>query len=146
MNQYDMTFYRLDLQLERNSTYIAGNVTLAAKVRANPLTVFAFELHPNFQIDSVLINGARETAISRNAGDVAVALPSSVNAGASVTATIYYKGTAPSGAGAAIGSGFNTAIEPTWGNSVTWSLSEPYAAYEWWPTSHPSQPGRPPSR
>lgn len=134
MNQYDMTFYRLDLQLERNSTYIAGNVTLAAEVRTTSLSVFAFELHPDFQIDSVLINGARETAIRRNAGDVTVELSSAVNAGASVTAIIYYRGTAPSGAGAAIGNGFSTATDPTWGNSVTWSLSQPYAAYEWWPT------------
>ncbi|MFD3001147.1 M1 family aminopeptidase [Pontibacter toksunensis] len=134
MNQYDMTFYRLDLQLERNSTYIAGNVTLAAKVQVAPLTAFAFELHPNFQIDSVLINNVRERVITRNAGDVAVALSTPINAGASVTAIIHYRGTAPSGAGAAIGNGFSTAIEPTWGNSVTWSLSQPYAAYEWWPT------------
>ncbi|RDV15642.1 T9SS C-terminal target domain-containing protein [Pontibacter diazotrophicus] len=134
MNQYNMTFYKLDLQLERNSTYIAGNVTLAAEVRDSPLTVFAFELHPNFQIDSVLVNGTRETVISRNAGDVAVELSSSVNTGAPVSAIIYYKGTAPTGAGAAIGNGFSTATDPNWGNSVTWSLSQPYAAYEWWPT------------
>ncbi|WP_460925713.1 M1 family aminopeptidase [Pontibacter brevis] len=134
MNQYDMTFYKLDLQLERNSTYIAGNVTLVARVRSSSLAIFAFELHPNFQIDSVLLNGKRAAAITRNAGDVAVALSSPAGAGATLTATIYYKGTAPSGAGAAIGNGFSTAIEPNWGNSVTWSLSEPYAAYEWWPT------------
>jgi aminopeptidase N len=134
MNQYDMTFYGLDLQLERNSTYIAGNVTLAAKVKAGPLSVFAFELHPNFQIDSVLLNGQKAATINRNSSDVSVPLPVPLEAGASVAATIYYKGTAPSGASAAIGNGFNTATEPEWGNDVTWSLSEPYAAYEWWPT------------
>ncbi|GAA4433884.1 M1 family aminopeptidase [Pontibacter saemangeumensis] len=134
MDQYDITFYRLDLQLERNSTYIAGNVTLAATVKASPLPAFAFELHPDFGIDSVLVNGKRETAISRNAGDVTVRLATAAAPGDRVAATIYYKGTAPAGASAAIGNGFESDIEPAWGNEVTWSLSEPYAAYEWWPT------------
>ena len=25
------------------------------------------------------------------------------------------------------------ATSPSWGNKVTWSLSESFAAYEWWP-------------
>ncbi len=133
MNRYDITFYRLNLQLERNSRYIAGDVTLQAQAR-QPLGTFAFELHQNFQIDSVVVNGRRETSITRQGGDVAVALSAPVAAAQPVTAVIYYKGTAPSGGGAAVGNGFNTAVEPQWGNSVTWSLSEPYAAYEWWPT------------
>lgn len=56
MNRYDITFYRLNLQLERNSRYIAGDVTLQAQAR-QPLGTFAFELHQNFQIDSVVVNG-----------------------------------------------------------------------------------------
>ena len=134
MNQYDVTFYRLDLQLERSSTYIAGNVMLEATVKSAPLPAFAFELHPNFTVDSVFINGTRESTISRNAGDVTVQLATAITAGGRISATIYYKGTAPAGASAAIGNGFESATEPAWNNEVTWSLSEPYAAYEWWPT------------
>ncbi|MCJ8166973.1 T9SS type A sorting domain-containing protein [Pontibacter sp. E15-1] len=134
MDRYDITFYKLDLQLERTSTYIAGNVTLEANVKASPLAAFAFELHPAFAIDSVLINGKRERNITRQASEVTVQLPASVAAGSRLTAVVYYKGTAPNDASAAIGNGFNSAIAPDWGNSVTWSLSEPYAAYEWWPT------------
>ncbi|GHA69302.1 peptidase M1 [Pontibacter akesuensis] len=133
MNQYDMTFYKLDLQLERDSRYVAGNVTLQARAR-QPLNVFAFELHPNFQIDSVVVNGQRQASINRAGVEVAVPLAVPVAAAQLVRAVIYYKGTAPSGNNAAIGNGFSTAREPQWGNSVTWSLSEPYAAYEWWPT------------
>ncbi|MFD2512927.1 M1 family aminopeptidase [Pontibacter locisalis] len=134
MNQYDMTFYKLDLQLERNSVYIKGNVGLTARVKANNFNIFAFELHPNFQIDSVLINGKREISITRAGSDVAVKLSSSLNSNTTVTATIYYEGFAPSSNSAAIGNGFSTAREWKWGALVTWSLSEPYAAYEWWPT------------
>ncbi|WP_299822610.1 M1 family aminopeptidase [uncultured Pontibacter sp.] len=134
MNLYDVTFYKLDLHLERNSTYITGNATIKAKVKSGGLSVFAFELHQNFQIDAVLINNRREQSITRNGGEVTVQLSTPLTASAEVAATIHYTGTAPSGASAAIGNGFNTAREPEWGNHVTWSLSEPYAAYEWWPT------------
>ncbi|WP_439881255.1 M1 family aminopeptidase [Pontibacter sp. MBLB2868] len=134
MNLYDMTFYKLDLHLERNSTYIEGNVRLSAKIKASNFNTFAFELHPNFQIDSVLINGQRAHNINRKGSDVTVNLSTSLNANATITTIIYYKGTAPNDNAAAIGNGFNTAQEWKWGPHVTWSLSEPYAAYEWWPT------------
>ncbi|MFD2246273.1 M1 family aminopeptidase [Pontibacter ruber] len=134
MNQYDVSFYELNLQLERNTTFIAGHVTIVASIKAPTLETFAFELHPNFQIDSVIVNGSRQQSINRNSSNVSVALITPVAPTSKLTATVYYKGTAPRSNNAAIGNGFNTATENTWGNQVTWSLSEPYAAYEWWPT------------
>ncbi|MBC5774163.1 T9SS type A sorting domain-containing protein [Pontibacter sp. KCTC 32443] len=134
MNMYDVTFYGLDLALERNSVYIDGSVTTHAKVKTKPLTVYAFELHQSFTIESITINGAAQTNISRNGSDVAVTLNAPVAANGTIKAVVKYKGNAPNSGNAAIGNGFNTAREVQWGNYVTWSLSEPYAAYEWWPT------------
>ncbi|WP_114781965.1 M1 family aminopeptidase [Botryobacter ruber] len=133
MNQYNVTFYKLDLQLERNTTYIAGNVTTHATIRAAQLDTFAFELHPNFTIDSVVVNGVKQQTISRVSGDVSVKLTTPVAPPTTLTAVVYYKGTAPNSGSAAIGNGFSSATESTWNNQVTWSLSQPYAAYEWWP-------------
>lgn len=134
MALYDITFYKLDLHLERNSVYIAGHVTLAAKAKEKPVPVFAFELHPNFEIDSVVVNGWREQNIVREFSDVAVLLSNPIAPAQGISVTIYYDGFAPDAASAAIGNGFDTETEPEWNNAVTWSLSEPYAAYEWWPT------------
>ena len=134
MNQYNITFYGLDLHLERNSIAIAGTVTLEARLTNSALDTFAFELHPNFQIASVIINGVQQASITRNGGDVSVKLTTPVVAPNTIKAVIAYAGTAPQNATAAIGNGFSSATEPTWGNQITWSLSEPYAAYEWWPT------------
>ncbi|WP_162427779.1 M1 family aminopeptidase [Pontibacter pudoricolor] len=134
MNLYDVTFYGLDLALERNSVYIAGSVTTHATVKSSPLSVFAFELHPSYTIASVTINGTQQSNITRNGSDVSVNLTTIVPAKSKVVAVINYSGTAPNSGNAAIGNGFNTARESQWGNNVTWSLSEPYAAYEWWPT------------
>jgi aminopeptidase N len=63
----------------------------------------------------------------------AVLLPQSVGLNQTIDLTIYYRGTPPSGANAAIGNGFSNRASPTYGNQITWSLSEPYSAYEWWP-------------
>ncbi len=133
MNQYDVTFYKLDLQLERNTTFIAGTVTINAKTKA-PLSTFAFELHPNFTIEQVLVNGTPQPTINRKDNEVSLPLAAAIPANAAVSVSITYQGTAPNEGSAAIGNGFSTDVEPTWNNQVTWSLSEPYAAYEWWPT------------
>jgi len=134
MNMYDVTFYGLDLALERNSIFISGTVTTRAKVKGNPLSVFAFELHPNFTISAVTINGIAQQSITRNGSDVTINLNAPLAANATLQAVITYSGSAPQSGSAAIGNGFNSAIEGQWKNNVTWSLSEPYAAYEWWPT------------
>jgi len=134
MNQYDVTFYKLDLQLERNSTYIAGTVTINAIAKTDSLSTFAFELHPDFTIEDISINSQTQQPFTRNGSEVTVPLAAAIPAGNKISVAITYKGTAPTGASAAIGNGFSSATEPTWGNQVTWSLSEPYAAYEWWPS------------
>ncbi|MBF9251821.1 T9SS type A sorting domain-containing protein [Pontibacter sp. 172403-2] len=134
MNQYDVTFYKLDLALERNSTHIAGTVTINATAKAGGLSAFAFELHPNFTIEDVSVNGQSQQPFTRKGSEVAVALAPAIPDGNKISVAITYKGTAPNGASAAIGNGFSSDTEPTWGNQVTWSLSEPYAAYEWWPS------------
>ncbi|WP_242920903.1 M1 family aminopeptidase [Pontibacter liquoris] len=134
MNQYDVTFYKLDLQLERNSTFIAGTVTINAKAKAGGLSTFALELHPNFAIERVTAGTQVLEKVTRNGSEVTVAFPAAVPANGAISVSITYSGNAPADASAAIGNGFNTAVEPTWGNQITWSLSEPYAAYEWWPT------------
>ncbi len=132
MNQYDVKFYFLDIKLERTSTYISGKVTIKALVKATQLDTFSFELHQNLTIDSVKVNGSLCT-ITRNQGEVNAMLLSGLAGNTIFDAEIWYKGTPPSGASAAIGNGISSANSQTWGNRITWTLSQPYAAYEWFP-------------
>jgi aminopeptidase N len=133
MEGYDVHFYKLDLNIERNSIYLSGNVSIGVKVKSSPFSQFLFELHPNFVIDSVLINGSNAT-FTRNGSVVSANVPGpAVGVNTLLTTRIFYRGTAPSGASAAIGNGFSTGTSTSWGNQATWSLSQPYAAYEWFP-------------
>lgn len=129
--KYDVKFVKLDLNLERNTTYVSGGVTTVA-TPTMVLDTFMTILHQNLTIDSIRFNGALKTAI-RQDSMVKIAMLPVLPQGSTFTVTIYYKGTPPPG-GSAIGSAFDTdASGNTWGNNVTWSLSEPVGAYQWWP-------------
>ncbi len=130
--KYDLKFYHLNLNVARNSLFISGNVKSKAKVVVASLDTFAFLLHQNHTIDSVYVNGAKRNFIRQDSLVKATAgAPILLNT--IFDAIVYYKGTCPQGGGAAIGDGYNMDTSPSWGNEVTWSLSESLVAYQWFP-------------
>ena len=152
MARYDVKYYKLDLSLENNSLNVAGSVWMRLQVGSQALDSLAFELYQapsgspagtaTLLIDSVVVNGRRSPGIRRAGPDATAALAQPVPAGALADARIYYRGTAPSGNSAAIGNALSTRSTvhldtypnaPTFAYNVTWSLSEPFAAHEWFP-------------
>lgn len=131
-NKYDLKFYHLNLNVERNTRYVSGNVMSKAKVVVASLDSFAFILHQNHTIDSVYVNGAKRVFVRQDSLVKATAgTPIPLNT--IFEAIVYYKGTCPSGGGAAIGDGYNLGTSGAWGNQVSWSLSESLVAYQWFP-------------
>jgi aminopeptidase N len=133
MDRYDVKYYKLDIALENNARTVGGNVRMLARTLAQPLDSVAFELYPTFTIDSVVVNGRRSLDWRRADSDVTVGLRQPVPANTLFSTVVYYRGTAPNGNSAAIGNALNTRFQNTYGVSVTWSLSEPFSAHEWWP-------------
>ncbi len=131
-NKYDLKFYRLNLNVERNTTYISGNVLSKAKVVVTSLDSFAFVLHTNHTIDSVYVNGAKRNFVRRDSLTCATA-GTPIPQNTVFDAVVYYHGTCPTGNSAAIGDGYSTGTSGSWGNQVSWSLSESLCAYEWFP-------------
>ncbi len=131
-NMYDLKFYHLNINIERNTRYISGNVKSKAKVLAASLDSFAFVLHENHTIDSVYVNGIKRNFVRRDSLVLATAGTPIVQ-NQLFDAIVYYKGTAPTGNAAAIGDGYNMGTSGSWGNQVTWSLSESLCAYHWFP-------------
>ncbi|RLD53328.1 MAG: hypothetical protein DRJ05_16640, partial [Bacteroidetes bacterium] len=124
---YDVTFYFLDIEVDNSSTYVAGEVTYHAEVVAEELDTFAFELLFGMTIDEVLINGVVYGA-DHTTDEAFVYLNDPIAQGESFTVKITYHGTPPSG-------GFFSGISTTtdWEKDVTWTLSEPFNARDWWP-------------
>lgn len=152
MERYDVKYYKLDLALENTSLNVAGSVWMRVRVGSQALDSLAFELYQapagsaatvaTLLIDSVVVNGRRSPGIRRVGPDATAALAQLVAANTMVDARIYYHGTAPSGNSAAIGNGLSnrSAVNidtyngaPTFPYNVTWSLSEPFSAMEWFP-------------
>lgn len=131
-NKYDLKFYHLNVNVERTTNYISGNVLSKAKVIVAAMDSFAFVLHQNYTIDSVYVNGVKRNFVRRD---------SLINASAGTPvlqnqlfdAVVYYKGFSPTGGGAAIGDGYTAGTSGSWGNQVSWSLSESLCAYHWFP-------------
>ncbi|GAA3961343.1 M1 family aminopeptidase [Hymenobacter antarcticus] len=149
MNRYDVKYYKLDLAMENTSLNVAGSVWMRVRVGNQPLDSLAFELYkspngsaasvPSLLIDSVVVNGRRSPGIRRAGPDATAALAVAAPANSLVDARIYYHGTAPSGNSAAIGNGLSNRSQVRLGSgqtfpfNVTWSLSEPFSAHEWFP-------------
>jgi aminopeptidase N len=129
MEDYDVTFYFLDVAVENNSVYIDGTVTIKAISLVNSLDTFAFELYSGLDINSVYVNDIVQS-FGRNDYLVTVPLTSPVPEGNLLTVKIDYQGTPPSGG---FFSGITTDYNSDYQKNVTWTLSEPYAARDWWP-------------
>ena len=144
MERYDVKYYKLDLALENTSLNIAGSVWMRVRVGAQALDSLAFELYQGsagaatLLLDSVVVNGRRSPGIRRVGNDATAALALPAAAGSLADARIYYHGAAPAAGTAAIGGGFNNRSQVRVNRvdqpyNVTWSLSEPFAAHEWFP-------------
>jgi aminopeptidase N len=130
MNVYDVHNYHLAIAAENNTLDIIGATTIGSKIVGLGLDTFAFELHSAHNIDSVMYNGI--VLPSWHVTDMGYAkMPTIIATNTLVNITIYYHGTCTQTGSSAIGYGFNTANSPSWGNSVVWSLSQPYSAYHW---------------
>lgn len=131
-DKYDLHYHKLNLNMSNSSTYISGSVVFKAKVIAAQMDKFEFDLHSSLDIDSIRFNGILVNATD-NGGLRSVNLPMSLQQQDEFEAIIHYKGLPTSVPGAAIGSGITNDVSPSWGARVTWTLSQPYSAYEWWP-------------
>ena len=127
LEDYDIKFYFLDIEADNQSTHVKGKVTIKAEILAESMTDFVVELIDELVVDSVLVEQTKVN-FSHTSGLVTVNLPSPLAANEIVDVTFFYEGTPPSGG---FFSGISNAKSPTWGNQITWTLSEPLNAKDW---------------
>jgi len=125
---YDVRYVHLDLELERTSNAVAGTATTTA-LALQTIGQYIVELHSNLSISNLSING-QAVPYQRNGNVVTATLSNSISQGQTFTAAITYSGSPPNGG---FFNGLSNGSSPSWGNQVTWSLSQPYSARDWWP-------------
>jgi aminopeptidase N len=128
--RYDVHYYFLDLNMTNTSTTLSGSGEIHALARV-VLDSALFEFYPTFTISQISVDG---NPVAYNRTNSAVKVPVNKNAGENFVIRVEYNGTPPTAATNPLGGGGMTnASSPSWGNQVTWSLSEPFSAYEWFP-------------
>ncbi len=128
MDQYDITFTKLDLKSDNKSTFISGFAEIEAKIIDGPLDTFCISLFDDMQVDSVFINDIQSSF--DHSGNEIKAIPSSpVPAGEDINVVIYYQGYAYDNNNYA-GGLRNTTIS---NEALTYTFTQPFGASVWFP-------------
>ncbi|MCX8112944.1 MAG: M1 family aminopeptidase [Bacteroidia bacterium] len=132
LNKYDVKFWWLNIQATHTSYELGPSWVLTRlEVTAPDLDTLAFELHSSVTVDSVLLNGQRMSFLRRG-HTLRIPLSPRPVQGSLLEAVVHYRW-APTGSQSSL-PGLNNRQSPSWGNWVTWTLSQPFEALGWWPT------------
>ncbi len=129
MSKYDVKSYFLDVSVDNISTNISGNVTIYSEVVQEGMNEFVVELIPDMTIDSVQVESIN-TTVAREGDLVKVSLQSTPSVGTFLEVRFYYHGTVPM---EGFFSGMSNKEDTSWDKKVTWTLSEPFSAKDWFP-------------
>lgn len=128
---YDITSCVLDLSVSNKNTFIKGDVLFNAFAR-NSIDTVVLELFEGYSILSVKVNNSSITNFNRRNSAIYIPLIRAKNEIFSIQIT--YEGNAPDQTTNPLGgSGLTHGYSNEWNKEVTYTLSEPFSAYEWWP-------------
>ncbi|OYT17859.1 MAG: hypothetical protein B7C24_00315 [Bacteroidetes bacterium 4572_77] len=127
-DNYHMSFVKLDLLVNSGSTYIEGSAQINAQVLSPTLDTFYLELNQALSLDSMRFNG--ELMSPSFVNSELFVIVDEMTLGDEITIITYYHGSSSSGG---FFSGVTSEYNYTYGKDVTWTLSEPFAARDWWP-------------
>jgi len=128
MLNYDVKFYKLDLEAYDNTDQFNGNAVVTAEVTVSQMDTFSIELSDKLDVDSVFINSVKLPYLHES-NNIYIELLSPITLGNLFTFQLFYH-TPPNYSSAY----YSSTKNPTYGNfRVSQSFSEPYSAHEWMP-------------
>lgn len=129
--KYDVNSYEFNLKVNDSNTYINGHVKMLAEAK-HSIDSILIELHNNLIIDSIYLNNEIHTNYIHSSNLITIYFLDSINS--DFTTEIFYHGIPPNASTNPLnGSGLSNNFDPNTLTQVTYSLSEPFFAYEWWP-------------
>ncbi len=125
----DVTYLKLDIQASDTSTWVAGYAEYFARNLKDGLGRVSLDMNNYLTTDSVLLNGMQ--CESTHTGNILkIWFPEALSSGTVFTLRIYYHGATPS---TGFFSGITSLYNAYWKIPVTWTLSEPFGARDWFP-------------
>jgi len=123
---YDVKYFRLELEASDTSAFIKGKA-ICRFIVSQDVQRICFELSEKYHVDSVLVDHV-PVAWSHQNNLLFVSGPFPANTLAE--SEIHYSGNA---GGSGFFSGITNRKDTQWNVPVTWTLSEPFAASDWFP-------------
>jgi aminopeptidase N len=124
---YDVIFYGIDLEVNDRSTYIQGSTQILVTA-VEDMDEVVFELSVSLTVDSVFLDGKKVPAYSHGNDLVRITPEEPLEAGKQFSTLIFYHGT---GGQYGFFSGISNRFDSFWGKHVTYTLSEPFHAMDW---------------
>ena len=124
---YDITYHKLEFNVDPAVYSIAGKITTTYTALAN-MNTLTFDLSNSLTVSSVKINNGN-LAFTQNTTELIITLPATQLSGSQATVEVVYSGAPPQ-------NGFFAFTSTTHGPSntpVIYTLSEPFGARDWWP-------------
>jgi len=130
-DNYDLKYYRFDIEVDPSKKYISGHVAPKFLVTKENTNSIYFDFNAGMHVDSVKYHGQLLSSSFTGDYELKIDLPSNLVKGNLDSISIWYQGD-PSSSGFGsfeIGDQGCNRDEP-----LLWTLSEPYGARDWWPT------------
>ncbi len=125
-NWFDVTYYRISLDIQPAINHIVGSVMINGICRQQNAVVLTLDLAGTMQVDSVYVNGSYK-GVQQKSQSFDIQLGQPVQSGEALSVLVYYHGTP-------IATGFGSFVfNQQAGQPWVYSLSEPYGASDWWP-------------
>jgi aminopeptidase N len=128
-SNYDVKFYGLDLQVSDSSIYLSGTVAILIDPLVQSLQHVVFDFSNALSTDSVTLNGEKVSYV-HSENQLKITLTSPIDAGNLSSFQIYYHGL---GKNTGPYSGIYNKFYSSWNKHITWTLSEPFHAMNWFP-------------
>ncbi len=129
-NDYDVKFYKIDIEADNTTTHIKGCVEILVEITAAHLERFTLDLSADVRVDSVFIDGYR-TSFQHSGDQVYVLFASPLSKGNFCKVSVFYAATNIKDEG--FFSAISNKTDAVWDIPVTWTSSEPYNAKNWFP-------------
>ena len=129
-SDYDVKLYKIDIEADDTSTDIKGYTEIIAVISVEGLKQFTLELTSTVRVDSVSMNG-RSVSFRREGDLLHILNPAPLPLGSKCCVKVYYAVTGNKNGG--FFSAVSNQTDGSWNIPVTWSLSEPLNAKNWFP-------------
>lgn len=126
MALFDIKFYRFNLEATNENREISGWAEIQARSLENPIDTIVLQLSLIMNVDSVLVDNVANDYIH---ADQVLKIPSSIAPDQDFGVKVYYHGSP-------VGNyfqGIHRQFSADYGRWVTWTFSQPFYAYKWFP-------------